>query len=162
MATTTKLLYASSANLTITLNSLANNAARLSTVIDNSTNLYIDALVGVKIKTNGTLGSGAAVNVYVYSLVDGTNYTDQDRMGTAGTDSAFTLGGNVMNVKFIGSVNINTNAVSTYGGLFSVAAAFGGSLPQKWGVIIENQTGATLDGSNGGTVSYTGVQLQSV
>ncbi len=51
--------------LTITLASLANNGQRESTVIDNSSNKYLDALVSVKVKTGaGTPGTGPVVNVY--------------------------------------------------------------------------------------------------
>jgi hypothetical protein len=40
----------------------------------------------------------------------------------------------------------------------SVAAAFGGILPAKWGVIIENQSGTTLSATGGDhVVQYQGV-----
>ncbi len=160
--TTTKLSYSAATQLTITLNpsstGIANNSARLSTAVDNSTNLYLDALVGVSIKTaSGSLASNPYVNVYAYAFVDGTNYTDQDRMNSAGTDSAFTLGGSPYNVRLIGVLNVKTAATTTYGGAYSVAAAFGGVLPTKWGVVIENQSGLALDNSAPGSVYFYGI-----
>jgi hypothetical protein len=31
----------------------------------------------------------------------------------------------------------------------SVAAAFGGVLPERWGIIVENKTGGALDSTEG-------------
>jgi len=45
----------------------------------------------------------------------------------------------------------------------SVAAAFGGSLPPKWDVIVENKTGAALDSTEANHVKkYIGILAQSV
>jgi hypothetical protein len=166
MPATSKLAYSASTPITCTLNPAATgigtNSARNSTVVDNTVNLFLDALVGVSVKTAaGSLATSPYVNVYAYAIVDGTNYTDQDRMASAGLDGAFTLGGSPLNVKLIGTVNLKTAATATYGGLFSVASAFGGSLPPKWGIVIENQSGLALDNSAPGAVSYYGVSLTS-
>jgi hypothetical protein len=42
-----------------------------------------------------------------------------------------------------------------------VAKAFGGFLPEKWGVILENQTGGTMPAS-GHSVFYQGFFGQTV
>lgn len=146
--------------LTITIASLANNAARESTVVDNGTNLFLDALVSLKIKTGaGTPGAGPVVNVYAYGTVnDGTDYSD----GATGSDAAITLT-SPPNVRLIGVINTPAASTTYKGGPFSVAAAFGGVLPAKWGIIIENKEGQTLDATGGNhSATYQGVLAQSV
>jgi hypothetical protein len=50
------------------------------------------------------------------------------------------------------------NSTTYTGGTFSVAAAFGGILPQKWGIIVLNSSGGTFDASTA-SVEYQGVNL---
>ena len=146
--------------ITITVASLANNSARQCTVIDNSSNLYLDALVQAKIKTNasGTATTGY-VNVYAFATTDaGTTYTEN----AGASDAAITLT-SPPNAVLIGRINCVANATTYYSSPMSVAAAFGGVLPEKWGVIIENKTGAALDSTAGNhAVKYQGVLNQSV
>lgn len=135
-------------NQTITISpaSVTNGSSRQSTVIDNSSNLYGDALVFLKIKTgaSGTASTGF-VSVYAYGTVDGgTTYTD----GASGTDGAMTPTAPT-NLRSIGIINCVANATTYYGGPMSVAAAFGGVLPEKWGIVIKNETGGTLDTTGG-------------
>ena len=141
--------------ITVTLASLVNAGARASTVVDNSSNLFLDALVQLKIKSgaSGVLTTGF-VNVYAYGTTDGgTSYPE----GATGTDVGVTLT-IPPNVRLIGSLNVVANATSYISEPMSVAAAFGGILPQKWGIIIENQTGASLDGTEGNHLKeYQGV-----
>jgi hypothetical protein len=101
--TTTKLLFGTSnQTITVALASLTNSSARASTAVDNSTNLFLDALVQLKVKTgaSGTTATGT-VNVYAYGTANGgTNYTD----GATGTDAAITLT-NPPNAVLIGTIN---------------------------------------------------------
>ena len=156
MAGDIKLKYGTSGQtITVTLASLANNGVRESTVIDNSTNLFIDALVGGKIKSPATATSTTGyVTIYAYGTVDGgTLYSEE----ATGTDAAITLT-SVPNLKIIGTINIVANATTYNFGPFSVASAFNGILPDHWGLIFENKTAGTLDstGSNH-SVKYQGV-----
>ncbi len=128
--------------ITITLTSLANNAQRQSTAIDNTANLFLDALVFLKIKSGAASGTGY-FNVYAYGTSDGgTTYSD----GATGTDGTITLT-SPPNMRLIGVVNMVANAVTYEGGPFSVAAAFGGVLPDHWGIVVENKSGAAFDGT---------------
>lgn len=160
MASPIELLYGTSnQSITITLTSLASAAARASTAVDNSTNLFEDALVFCKSIKTGASGTAATgyVNVYAYGSCDGgSTYTE----GATGTDAAITLTV-PPNARLIGTINTVTNADTYSAGPFSVAAAFGGTLPQHWGIIISNQSGHALDTTAGGTVFYQGVQHQA-
>jgi hypothetical protein len=144
--------------ITVTLGGLTQGSARASTAIDNTTNVFHDALVSVKVKTGaGVAANQKAVNVYAYATTDGgTNYTE----GATGTDAAITLAVPT-NAILLGVISAPTAATVYPGGPWSVAAAFGGSLPDHWGIIVENQQGQTLDATEGNhTKTYQGVYGQ--
>jgi hypothetical protein len=134
--------------ITCTLASLASSATagRESTVIDNTTNLFLDVLVSLTVKLQaGTPANDKAVYVYAYGTVnDGTDYTD----GATGSDAAFTPT-DPPNVRLIGVISAPASAGTYKGGPFSVAAAFGGVLPAKWGIVVRNYTGIALSATEG-------------
>lgn len=144
--------------ITVTMASLTNTSQRASTVVDNSSNDYQDALVmiGVKSASSSTSSSGV-LNVYAYGTANGgTNYTE----GATGSDAAITLTV-PPNARLIGQINVVANSTTYYGGPFSVAAAFGGVLPDHWGIIVENKSGATLDATEGNHLKvYQGIYTQ--
>lgn len=147
MATIKEQFDTSNQTITCTIASLANNGQRGSTAVDNSSKLYLDALVQIKAKSgsSGTLATGC-LNIYAYGTADGgTDYSD----GVSGTDGGVTLT-SPPNVRLIGTLNMVANATQYVSHPFSVAAAFGGILPDHWGIIVENKTGATLDASGSG------------
>lgn len=143
-------------SITCTITSLANNGQRQSTAIDNTSNTFIEALVFVTVKSAAALTSSTGyVNVYAYGTVDGgTNYTD----GATGTDGSITLT-IPPNMRLIGSINVVANSTTYKGGPMAVSVAFGGTLPDHWGIVVENKTGATLDASVGAAI-YQGVEGQ--
>jgi hypothetical protein len=145
-----KQAFANTANFTITLHELASSATagRGSTAIDNSSNLYLDALVTLTVKTaNAAMANDKAVYLYAYGSEDGTNYED----AFGGSDAAHTP----LNLKLIGVLDCQTQNV-TYRGVFSVAQAFGGILPRKWGIVVRNYTGQAL-AADVNAASYSGV-----
>lgn len=157
---TIKLLYGSNNQaITCTLASLANNAARSATAIDNTTNLFEDALVQVAIKSGASgVTSTGVVNIYAAASSDGgTTYGEG-----AGTNAGITLTV-APNIKLIGSLNVVANATTYKSNPMSVAAIFGGFLPNFWGIVIENKSGAALDATEGNHLKiYQGVQRQAV
>lgn len=135
--------------ITLTLTSLGNGSARESTVVDNASAGALDVLV--RILTKGQASSSALLDLYVYAALGDTTYTD----GATGSDAAFTAA-NRLNSRYLGSVQMNAaNAVSA---MFSIAAAFGGVVPSKWGLIAINNSGATLSTLGGDHV----VEYQNV
>ena len=156
MSNVKELFGTSNQAITCTITSLGNTAARQSTAIDNSANLWLDALVFVTVKTSSSaLATVPYVNVYAYGTADGgSNYTE----GATGTDGSITLV-SPTNLKLIGTISCPSTSTTYKAGPFSVAAAFGGILPEKWGIVIENQTGQSLDASVGSAI-YQGVANQ--
>lgn len=151
--------YGSNAQtITCTVASLTNTSARQSVFVDNSANIFQDAFFFLKIKSAAASTSATGiVNVYATGSVDGgTTYTE----GASGTDAAITLTV-PPNARQIGVLNVVANATTYFGGPMSVAAAFGGVLPDHWGIIIENQSGGTLDATGGNhLLMYQGVFTQ--
>lgn len=158
MANIKEVLGAAGVALTLTLDSLVSSSTvgRASTAVDNTINLYLDALVTCKIVyPNLAPANDKAVYFYVYGTTDGTNYTD----GITGTDAGFTPG-DWGNLTLLGRPLIAVQNKTHWWGPFSVAAAFGGSMPAKWGVVVKNFSGQTL-----GTVcsiNYQGVYASSI
>jgi hypothetical protein len=125
---------------TITLASLATGSSRESTSIDNTTNLYIDALVMLQVKfANTAVGTDPWVYVYGYGTVDGgTTWPD----AVTGTDAAITLN-SPANLRLLGAVSAAQNATRK-GGPWSMASVFGGILPAKWGIVVRNSSNIAL------------------
>lgn len=146
--------------ITITLNSLANSTAtfpqstgiRQSTVVDNTTNLWLDALVTVLLTAGGTAANDKAVYVYAFATTDnGTSYT-----GSAGaTDAALTMQDPTV-LRLIGIIPVPTISIAYVSTPMSVAAAFGGVLPAKWGIAVRNFSGSALAAS-ACSANYQGV-----
>lgn len=127
---------------TLTITSLGSGSQRQSTAIDNSSNLYVDALCFFKIKT-GTIVAPSTINAYAFGTADGgTTYSD----GAGATDAAITLS-SPPNMPIIGVGNAPANATIYSLGPYSVAnnRYFMGVLPDHWGVVVENKTGAAFD-----------------
>ena len=155
MATTSQN-YSSWTALTITLASLADNAWRESTVVDNTSNLYDDVLVGGKITTGTTPTANTTIEVYFYALVDGTNYT----AGASGTDAAYTADGEELLFPVCQIIQVDATSDQAYVfGPVSVKSAFGGAMPSKWGVVVKNDSAVALNatGSNH-AISYLGLK----
>ena len=146
---------ASNQAFTISLNAIQNTATWYSDAVVNSgATLYLDALVVASCYVATNPSSDRAVYFYAYGSVDGgTNFT-ASVTSTAGR----LTGDEVKNAKLIGVVDM-TGANTRRGGPWSVGAAFGGVLPQVWGIIAENRTGTFLY-TDGNTAVWQGVFAQ--
>lgn len=159
MTTTIKSVYAAQVSMTCTINSLASSATagRESTAVDNSTNLYLDALVFCRISfPNSAPANDKAVYLWGYGWDNSGLYTG----GVTGSDAAYTRD-DPTTLRLVGVIPIPTQNKDYYAGPFSVAAAFGGILPVKWGIVVQNYAGQTLNSSNN-TLTYVGIHAQSV
>jgi hypothetical protein len=159
LATTVKISYrATNTALTVTsLQSLAYSSTSFwaSAFVDNSTNLDIDEIVKVVLVSNssGVFSTGFA-QIFVYDCSSNTT-TCSD--GVSGSQGTYTPNNPTNLVK--GPV-CNIVAISTTYQCpgFSVAGLFSGTMPVRWGVAIENQSGAAFAAA-GNAVTYDSVQL---
>ena len=159
----TKLTFGTATAFTITLNSLASSgtAGRESTVVDNTSDLFLDALVEVRINyPNSAPANDKAIYVYAYGSLDGTNYPE----ALTGSDAAYTFKGSAgaltTALRLIGVIPAVQNTDLRFGP-FAVAPAFGGIMPAKWGIAVLNYSGQTLAASNC-AAQYRGVYATTV
>jgi hypothetical protein len=169
MATTFKPVYASGAAVTITLASLAESndwtAGRQSSEIDNTSNLYDDLLVSGKITTGTTPTVSTQINIYVAAWDAQANAYPDVITGAGDAAKTFTSV-NVQTgaVKILKAMLIDSTSNRTY--YFSnesVAALFGGILPQKVVFFVAHNTDANLNATGGNhAIDIQGVQWQGV
>lgn len=138
--------------------SLANGSSRESAVIDNSTNDYFDYLIALTftLASGSPTTTGPYVNIYASASNDGTIYpriqlTSGAPFQTGAGDASVGALGVPSNLKLIGSFGLQTttsNGERTFiTEPFSVAQAFGGQIPPKFSVIVENQLGVAFSTS---------------
>ena len=134
--------------ITITLASLGNAAARESTAIDNTSNNFrdVDVMVAVKNHASSAPTGDKAVYFYVYGTVDAATPLYPDAV--TGSDAAITLD-SPTHLKPLGSVIFSAAAQTKKAGPWSIAAAFNGRMPSKWGIVADNRTGFSLDATEG-------------
>lgn len=170
MATTYKPLYSASAavGFSTNLNALASSTTFVAGVqsdqVDNSSNLYDDILVSGQFKMGTTPTVNTQVNVYIVACQDaGSTYPDV--ITGAGTAAKTWTSVNVQlsAVKLLKSINVD----ATTGRIFafsneSVAAIFGGVLPQKFVIFVAHNCVAALDASAGGSMNLLPIQWQGV
>lgn len=149
--------YGSGTALTITLTSLGATSGRESTAVDNSTNLYEDALVFAQLKSSAVSANDTVAYVYVAgSINDGSdNWPD----AVTGADAAITVNSPTQ-LKLLGVVNFGATgaAAGTFkGGPWSVGALFGGTLPKKWSIVVVNSNAALTATAADHKVIYVGV-----
>lgn len=161
MSSTIRPLYGTNGQtITCTLASLASGSARESTAIDNRTNLYLDALVFIQLKTaTGTIGSDPFAYVYAAGTVDdGTTWPDT----VTGSDAAITLN-TTTQLRLLGAVWLGAQSTTYKAGPWSVASVFGGVMPAEWSIVVKNNCGVALDSTEGNHKKlYQGIQAQVV
>jgi hypothetical protein len=153
--------YGTPTAITITLASLASSATagRASASVQNASN-YLDALVFVRAKAAvATPANDKCIYVFAYGSLDEASPQFGDQC--TGADAGITFD-NPTQLRLIGIVNLSASGAACKAGPFSVAAAFGGILPKRWGIAVRNYSGMALSAT--GTdhdVKYQGVVAAS-
>lgn len=128
-------------------------AGWMSNAIDNSSNLYSDALVGVELAAVNTAPANLkAIYLFGYGLIEGTTaYTSTGAATPSGSEGTLTFPSITtlpIVMPLLGVVPYPVQNTAINGGPFSVARLFGGVLPPKWGVAMLNYSGMTLSVTN--------------
>lgn len=156
-----KLVYASSSDQTVTnLHSIATSSTYVngweSGAIDNTSNLYTDYRITVKI-TVGTTLTAAQIRVFLAGMLDDSTWPG-NLDGTESTEGPFFTDTEMQDawMRLAGfTVTDTTNSDVYYIEIPSVAAVFGGNLPKKFVVCIAHATNANLAAS-GNQVTIVG------
>jgi len=161
------ITYSSDTAITFDISSLGTSstfvAGRESTQIDNTSDLYVDAIVHVKGITGHASTApavGQVIQLFLWGSPVSLATTAIDVLD--GTDSAETLSHvSVLNsLRLVGApaVTVATAGLVYFIQPFSVAAQFGGIMPKFWGLYLaHNHTGA-LAASQSALFTYTGVK----
>ena len=168
----TKTKYGADVAITVTnwSTGLANGQFALSSVVDNETNLYMDVMVGGDIAfstaTGGPIVAGDTMDIYIAAQYSDTA-TD---IGGAiagllgwGNEEAEDTAFVKANLTLLDSVSPQATTPDTtqdlHFGPIAIAQFFGGVVPKKWGLILHNNTAATL--GSGSTANYFGITYTS-
>jgi hypothetical protein len=164
MATTT-VNYAGAAGTAVTWtltsgSGLANGSWRQSDAVDNTSNKYMDALVGGSIQTGTTPTVNTTIDIYAFGQYDGSA---EFTAGAGASDAVYTADGEEGLLKFVTSIVVDADSDIDYEwGPIAIAPVFGGVLPQRWGLVCENNTGAALNGTGtNNELLYTGIKFDT-
>jgi len=132
---------------TMTLASLASDtnlvAGRESTAVHHTTE--IDSLIQVSIMTGTTPTTGKVIEIWAYASLDGTNFTGS----ATGADANLTPSEKSLMV-LLGQMVVDGTSNKAYTSrVYSMAQAFGGTLPEYTGIYVVQNTGAALNATGG-------------
>jgi len=141
---------------------------------DNTTNKYLDVLIGGQIDldtTTGVLAAGESFDIYVAARYDNdvtTSYTGgvDTALGENDSTLAEDVEFNPLNLVFLTSVTVEATAPDVSQGYnfgpVSIAAAFGGVVPQNFMLVGHNNTGGTTTAATSTTiVNAVGIKYDS-
>lgn len=139
--------YASTTNFAITLASLGNGSARESVAVvavvggTGYDDYMLQLSLGI---TTPTSSSDKAAYIWFAGSADGTNFPDP----CLGTNAAVTIGTNHnLAGPYTVAINVGTNQYDVC--IPSVAQYFGGVMPKKFSIIVENQAGGAFGSTEG-------------
>lgn len=135
---------------------MSNGAARSSAAIDNTTNLDDEVLVTVSIKSAASsVSTTGVVLIYAYGSADGGSTFPEG----CGTNTGVTLTVPT-NLTLIGILNVVATSTTYESNPMSISTAFNGAIPDHWGICIVNNSGASLDSTEGNHAKFfAGIQF---
>lgn len=160
---TVNIAYAASATITVAPENVATSATFVagveSAVIDNTSNKYVDAIVGGRWTCGTSPTSGTQCLIYVGAIRDdGPTYPDVFD-GTSSAETLTSAGVGAGFLKLAATITVDsTTSDRAYDVVFSVAQLFGGVMPPKWFLFITHNSGVNSNSTSGNHVwKYTGV-----
>jgi hypothetical protein len=129
------------ADLTVTgLTTLASATYCVSNAIIHSTNEPLDVLVKANVYvTAGAPTGNKQVLIFAKASLDGVNFTTGPESGTQTENEG--------DLHFVGSIPVATQS-NVHSRVFSLASAYGGTLPRQTKLVIKNDCGQTLAAAN--------------
>lgn len=163
------ITYGSNTAITFDISSLAGSstflAGRESTQVQNSSN-FVDSVVtcdGITGHASTAPAIGEQIQLYLWGSDVSLATTAIDTLD--GTDSAETLAHaavrNSLKLVAAPTVTVATAGLVYYIQPFSVAAFFGGVIPEFWGLFLTHNHAGALAASQSGIWSYRGIQYTS-
>ena len=139
-------------------NSLANSltavASSAAVTVGTTTNIADhEVMVTINGPATMTASVSTAIYLYAYASNDGTNWSGSGTTNELidGTDKAITWSVNGNQAISLGAIPLTTTSVGTSivyrSKRISIAAAFGGTMPKNYLIVVQNQAGAALPAS---------------
>jgi len=165
----TKTTYGSNTTIDMDLSSLATSATfiagRESDQVDNTSDLFVDAIVQGKVTVGTTPTANTSIQIYVWGADVALSTTPIDVLDGVDSDETLTNTG-ILNsaLRFATSIVVlaATSDVTYNIVPFSVAQLFGGVMPKFWGLFIAHDTAVNLNATNNDLLSYHGITFTSV
>jgi hypothetical protein len=129
------------------LSTLASATYLVSASITHITNDPLDVLIDVQINTTNTPTGNKQLVIFAQASLDGTNFTTGPTAGTTATDEA--------DLYFVGVLPVNQ--AGTHRKIFSLAAAYGGTLPHTSRLVFKNDMGVAITNTTAAVVQYSEV-----
>lgn len=137
-------------NMSSVVTALGTLAAGFYTVSGNivhATNDPLDVLVDVSINTTNTPSGNKQLVVFCQASLDGTNFTSGPTSSNVATDEP--------DLYFVGTLPVNQ--AGTHRKIFSLAAAYGGTLPHTSRLVFKNDLGVAITNTTAPVVQYSEV-----
>lgn len=160
---TVKIAYAASATITVAPENVATSSTWVagveSAVIDNTSNLYVDAIVGGLWTAGTTPTINTQVLIYVGSVLNDTPTYPDVFDGTSSAETLTSVGVGRGFLKLAAVLDVDsTTSNRAYYCTFSVAQLFGGVMPLKWFLYIAHNSGVNSNTTAGNHVwKLTGI-----
>jgi len=169
MPTATPILGTATA-VTITLASLATDATAGGPFVGRSSAVLvldaIDVMVSGIFRTHSTAPTaGTRIEVWSYSAWDNVSGTPAYTGGATGTDAALTTNArNKPLMRLITVIAVDATVSADYPwGPFSIAQAYGGFIPTRFGIFVTHNTGQILNATAGtNTMYYQVLNFESI
>ena len=165
---TVNIVYATSAQFTITLASLATSSTLLvgqeSTSIDNGTNLFVDYLLSGKITTGTNPTADKKIEIWVAAPIEDAPAwpTPLDGTNSAETFASIEVKNSAMRLAHVIATNASSDIEYSFSQL-SVANLFGGVCPKEFVVFITHDTAVNLNSTAGNhEISVQGIEYTIV
>jgi len=150
-------------SITITLDSLADNAARESTLVDNKTTKFVEVLISGTLEALASVGVDSYARIFAYGRIGSGLFSGS----ATGADAAYGAASGqpgIKNLKYLGTAFVNAATTESFEfGPFSLRNAFG-AIPDEWGVVLEwNDSGSSIAlHTSGNVMTYQGIKYDSV
>ena len=157
--------YGTKTTIAVTLASLASSSSflggRESTLVDNSTDKFVDAQVKGKITVGTTPTANTNINIYVWGSDTSPASEAIDALDGTNSDETLTNSGVLNQLRLAASISVPaaTSDITYPIQPFTIAQNFGGVLPKFWGLFVAHNTGVALNSTGGNhEFTYTGIK----
>ena len=150
-----KLVYGTEQKPTFAVASLATSSTLVAGyetgIVDNSTNLFLDYIIGGKVTVGTSPTANKIIEIWAFSQSEDTPTYPDVFDGTASAETITSVGvkNSVLSLVAVLDVSAATSDVTYYFQGKSMRACFGGVVPKRFGFFVTHNTGVNLNSTAG-------------